>query len=463
MKKRIAAIAAIAVVLAAGYAGATVWSGQKTEARHREYLDRFQAQAPFLKLTEQSYRKSFASASSTSTFEIGCTTADGKAPPRLVLTETIRHGPFAGGTVAAAVIDARLGLTGPEGERLMAMFTGPPLSAHTVVDFAGKATSTVTGAAAKMALPEGVELAWQGFSGIVEFGGDMRAFSYHLRSPGVTLVDTAKGLALRMSGLDLQATGRFLNGSGRLGTGKGRGGVDAMEMSMAMPAAAGALANPVSVSLTGLEFTSDSSISGELMSMTSTLVGAAAVNGTKFDRLEMRGSMKNLHAPTYQKILERFSTLPGCKTTTTEATPAQLLGDLQADVTTLARYSPEVALDKLTIDHGGKRGEISYSLALVGVTAADEPLPMLALLMSRGRVKASMRMPLAWVRQLSQEGSSRMQGAVPGPEVVDAMVDNAVAEGYLLRDGDDIRSSVDFTAGVMTINGKTLPGPGKKP
>lgn len=129
----------------------------------------------------------------------------------------------------------------------------------------------------------------------------------------------------------------------------------------------------------------------------------------------------------------------------------------------LARHNPEVALDKLGIDHGGRHGELSYSLALQGVTAADAQLPPMALLMTHGRARATMRMPVAWIRQLSQEGSSRMQGAVPGPEVVDAMVDSAVAEGYLVRDGDDVRSSVDVTAGVMTINGKALPSGGKRP
>ena len=463
MKKTTVAAVGIVVVLVAGYAGATAWSGQRTEARHHEYLERLQAQAPFLKLTEQTYRKGFASASSSSTFEIGCATADGKVPTRLVLAETIHHGPFAGGTVAAAVIDAQLGLSGAGSERTMAMFAGAPLSAHTVVDFSGKATSTVSGAAAKIALPEGAEIAWQGLSGTVELGGDMRAFSYHMKSPGVTVADAATGLSLRMAGLDVQAAGSFLSGSSHLAIGKDQGSVDAVEMSMAMPAAGAAAARPVSISFTGLEFASDSSIAGELIRLTSTLGGAAVFNGARVDRFEMQGSMKNLHAPTYLKIMERLSTLTGCEQPAASAAPAKLLGDLQADVMALARHNPEVALDKLVIDHGDRHGELSYSLALQGVTAADAQLPPMALLMTRGRARATMRMPVAWIRQLSQEGSSRMQGAVPGPEVVDAMVDSAVAEGYLVRDGDDVRSSVDFTAGVMTINGKALPSGGKRP
>lgn len=44
----------IVVALAAAYAGATAWSGQKTESRYRERLARLQARAPFLKLTGQS-------------------------------------------------------------------------------------------------------------------------------------------------------------------------------------------------------------------------------------------------------------------------------------------------------------------------------------------------------------------------------------------------------------------------
>ena len=466
MKKTTLAAAGIgtAVVLVAAYAGAIAWSGRKIEARHHDYIERLQAQAPFLRLTEQSYERGFASSTSRTTFEVGCAGgvdgAGGEAPPRIVLTETIQHGPFAGGTVAAAVIDAQLGLVGPGTEKYMAMFSAAPLSAHTVVDFSGQATSTVTGAAAKIPLPGGAEVAWQGLSGTVVMGGDMRGFSYRIKSPGLTIANGERGVGVRVAGLELQADGRYLDGSSRLGIGKGQGGIEAIEVTTQVPSAAGAEPAPFTMVLSGLKYTSETKLSGELLGQTATLAGAAALNGAKVDRFDMQASMKNLHAPTYVKLMDRFSSLPGCKPAAAPVAPARMLGEMQADLMAMARYNPEMALDKLTIDYAGKHAEISYSLALQGVTAADAALTPIALLMTRGHAKAAMRMPVAWIRQLSQEGASRMQGAVPGPEVVDAMIDKGVAEGYIVREGDDVKSSLDFAAGVATVNGKPLPAPG---
>lgn len=154
---------------------------------------------------------------------------------------------------------------------------------------------------------------------------------------------------------------------------------------------------------------------------------------------------------------------PGCAVAGKQTTPAMLMASLDADLMALARFDPEVALDKLTIDHAGGRGEFSYSFGLSGVTATDAELPRLALLTTRGRARASMRVPMAWLRKLSQEGSARFEGTVPPPAALDAFVDHAVGEGYLVRDGDDVRSSIDFSAGNLTVNGKVVSGDGKRP
>ncbi len=136
---------------------------------------------------------------------------------------------------------------------------------------------------------------------------------------------------------------------------------------------------------------------------------------------------------------------------------------MQTDLMALAAFNPEFALDKLTVDYAGKRGEFPCALGLQGVTAADTGLPPMAMLMTRAHATSAMRLPVAWIRQLSQEGSARLQSAVPAPAVVDAMVDAAVDSGHMVRDGDYVTSSLDFSAGTMTVNGTVVSGAGKGP
>ena len=449
--------------LIALYAGATAWSGKQAEVRYREYLGRIQAEAPFLRVAAQSYRHGFFTATGSTTYEIGCAPAAGGTAPTIVIASTVHHGPFADGSVGAAVVDTQISLGGSEGARLSASFGGPPVSVRTVVAFGGNATSTIKSSAAKIPLSDGVELDWQGLAGTIESGIGTTPFAYHLTSPGLALADTAHGFSARIAGFDVQATGAFIGGASRLSTGKVQGTAQAVELSAAMPLPSGGT-KAVKVSMTGLRFDSEASISGELMTLASGFSGAALVDETRIDRFDMKASMKRLHAPTYERMLNRLAnSAPGCAPAGKETTPAMLIESLDADLMALARFDPEIALDKLTIDHAGGHGEFSYSFGLSGVTAADAELPRLALLTTRGRAKASMRVPMAWLRKLSQEGSARLEGSVPPAAALDAFIDGAVGEGYLVRDGDDVRSSVDFSAGSLTVNGKALPGAGKPP
>lgn len=462
-KKILLSAGGVVALLIACYAGATAWSGKQAEARHHEYLSRIQREAPFLRVVGQGYQHGFFTATSTTTFEIGCAPAAGRPAPTVVITSTVHHGPFAEGTVAAAVVETQVTLGGAEGARLVAPFGGPPISARTVVGFGGNATSTVKSGAAKIPLPDGVELVWQGLGGTVESGAGTTTFAYHLTSPGLAIADPAHGLSARMAGLDVQSTGAFIGGASRLSTGKAQGTAQTVELIAAMPLPSGGT-KAVKVSMTGLRFDSDASISGDLMTLVSGFGGAALVDGVRIDRFDLRASMKRLHAPTYERIMGSLANAaPGCAPAGKEPTPAMLMESLDADLMALARFDPEVALDKLTIDHAGGHGEFSYSFGLSGVTAADAELPRLALLTTRGHAKASMRVPMAWLRKLSQESATRLEGRVPPPAALDAFIDQAVGDGYLVRDGDDVRSSIDFSAGNLTVNGKVLSGEGKRP
>ena len=46
--------------------------------------------------------------------------------------------------------------------------------------------------------------------------------------------------------------------------------------------------------------------------------------------------------------------------------------------------------------------------------------------------------------------------SVPDPSTLDVMLDNFQAQGYVVRDGDDVKSEMSFAKGAVTVNGKVL-------
>ena len=400
------------VVVAAGYAGATAWAGQKTQARYQDQVAKVQSQYPFLKVGEQRYEKGFFTSTSTMSFQIGCAAADGKPAPTIVVVDTIHHGPLAGGAVAAAVIDSQIGLGGEPGQRVAAMFGGAPLTAHTVVGFAGNYSSVVHSSPAKIPVPEGAELAWQGLDGTFEANADASAVSYRLKSPGLALSDPAHGATVRLAALEMRADAKAVPGSGLLKVGKAEGSLGSMEMTMAPPAGSAAAGKPLSASLGAIRFSNETSVTGDLLGGTGTMSGSGAIDGAKIDKFEMKVSMKRIHAPTYQRLMETMSKAnPGCDAAgKAAADPAALLAKLQADLVALLQFNPEFSMDSLAIDYAGQHGEIAYSLAMQGVTAAEAQAPLMPLLIQHGHATASARLPVAWIRQLAQASAARLQG-----------------------------------------------------
>lgn len=139
-----AAVGGVGIVVLAGaaYLGATAWGGQKAEARYHEQMARVQARLPFVRVSEDKYAKGFFTSTSTTTLQFGCPTPADAQPMTATITSTVHHGPLAGGTLAAAVIDSQLHVSGAGAQQVAAAFGGVPLTVHTVVGFAGNASSS---------------------------------------------------------------------------------------------------------------------------------------------------------------------------------------------------------------------------------------------------------------------------------------------------------------------------------
>jgi hypothetical protein len=119
-----------------------------------------------------------------------------------------------------------------------------------------------------------------------------------------------------------------------------------------------------------------------------------------------------------------------------------------------------MSVERLAVESGGLAGELSYTVgteaAAAAQPAADAGQPLPLMLMSRAYIRGAFRVPVAWLRQLAEATASKLPGRAPAPSTIDVMLDQAEAQGYLVRDGEHVKGEASYAKGVATVNGKPL-------
>ncbi|MCW7539304.1 YdgA family protein [Aquabacterium sp. A7-Y] len=468
MNKPVAVGLGVVALAAAAYVGGTAYVGQRLQTELEAQPAKLQQQLPFIKIAGQSYDKGLFSSTRTVTLQFGCepAAADGQAnegeaarkPLLLTVRDHISHGPLAGGKLGAAVIDTELELP-PETREALAKLFGEqkPFAARTVVGFGGEYTSDVSSPALQVTGQQGEQLSWKGVTGTVRSDAAGTFMNYQFSAPGIEVNDPGKGGKLVVSGLRFQGEGRPVSAGSFLMVGKDEGEIASIEFSGQPPVQqAAAAGEPLKFSLANLKFNSDTSVEQELLNSKLSLTGTGMIGSTKLDKLELEGSLKRLHAPSYQRMMAKMMKASfSCEAKADEADPQAMLAAMQEDLIALLPHNPEYALDKLAVEYGGKRGELSYSVGVQGVSEADLKTPPMALMMTKGQVKADIKLPVSWIEQIA--GKAPVQGAAAQPEMVGMMLDQFAAQGYIVRDGDFVGASLRFEKGALSLNGKPLP------
>ncbi|WP_233101764.1 YdgA family protein [Variovorax sp. IB41] len=497
-----AVLGAVAAAIVVAYGGSTWWTGSKVRSIYETALDEMPKQTALVRVTERKYERSFFGAVSTVTLEIGCaadaatapavaqapakpaegeepeeeedrdeTEAKPSKPLRITIRDTIRHGPIAGGTLAAATIDSELVLdikAQAEAEKLFGK--AKPLTAFTKVNFDGSYAIDMAVAPAKFTEEGKGQLAWQGAQAHIEVNAGRTKARYDMTMPGLDFNDAAKGVQMKMGKLTAKAD--MDNSAGWfLATGKTEGRLEAFELSATKGLAGGTDADapagahkPVKVLLQNIDLTGEASIKDGLYASDATLKGQGKIGETSIDKFEMASGARRIHAAGYKKLADAYlqsSAAAGCgkSSKATQAAMKALADQLAPDLKAMAKYSPEFGLDKMVVEIGGKRGEVSYTAGMVGVTDEDLQAPGMALLMKRGVLKANARLPVQWLEQIAATGAE--SGQTPPPEMVAGLVEQGEEKGFVKRDGEHVTGQIEFSEGSLKVNGKPLTELGK--
>jgi uncharacterized protein YdgA (DUF945 family) len=503
-----AVLGGLAAAIALAYGGSTWWAGAQVKSRYDTAFDELPKQTALVRVAERSYERGFLGAVSTVTLEIGCAAdapaaatpakpAEGEAtaeadeadaadeegeepvikPPkqlRITIRDTIHHGPLAGSTLAAATIDSELVLDAKAQAQAKKLFgDAKPLSAHTKVGFDGGFTTDMSVAPAKLAEDGKGQFAWQGAQAHMQVNAARTQVRYELTMPGLDFADTRSGVTMKMGKLTAKAdmdssAGWFL------ATGKTEGRLDTLEFAVKKggkaekgekaPDAEALAADPVkalpTVLFQGIDMAGEATLKDGLYASTGTVKGSGKIGETKFDKFELASGARNIHAAGYRKLVDAWmqsSAANGCGKGGSKASRAamQALADqLAPDLKAMAKYAPAFGVDRMQVEIDGKRGELSYSAGLAGVTDEDLQLPGTALLLKRGVLKANARLPVQWLEKMAETGAQT--GQTPPPEMVAGLVEQGEAQGYVKREGDDVTGQVEYSDGALKINGKPL-------
>ncbi|MET3495689.1 YdgA family protein [Variovorax boronicumulans] len=494
-----AVLGVLAAAIAVAYGGSTWWAGTKVKSSYDNAFAELPKQTALVRVIERQYERGFMGATSTVTLEIGCAAEAAAAPAaaqtpaakpaegeeeaqaadeeeeeaestppkpvRITFRDTIRHGPIAGGSFAAATIDSELVLdikAQAQAEKLFGK--AKPVTAHTKVGFDGAYASDIVVAPARFAEEGKGELAWQGAKARVEVNAARTQVRYDMTMPGMDVNDPAKGLQLKMGSFtakaDMDSSAGWI-----LATGKTEGRLEALEFSATKglgatdaDAPAGAQ-KPVKLLLQNIDLIGQASLKDGLYASDGTLKGKGKIGETAIDSFEMTSGARRIHAAGYKKLADAWlqsSAAGGCgKSSKASKAAMQALADqLAPDLKAMAKYSPEFGLDKMAVEIGGKRGELGYTASMAGVTDEDLQEPGMALLMKRGVLKAHARLPMQWLETIAAIGAE--SGQTPPPEMLAGLVEQGEEKGFVKREGDDVTAQLEFSEGNLKVNGKPL-------
>jgi uncharacterized protein YdgA (DUF945 family) len=486
--KKSALIIFAAVIAGSGYTAASWYFGKQTEAVVAAQYDQLLASAPYLKLVERDYQRGIFSAQEVVKLEINKKFAsaamaayadsDDQKPFQLELHSHIQHGPFPGfRTFAAAVTDVELRLPEPVDSELKQLLGDQsPFTQQTTIMLDGSGQTSFSSPAFEVELPapegqgpETLKLTWRGIQGNMDFSANMKQFRFEAQAPELLLVSQHDGVTIKVTGMSMQGDQSklfddipvFFSGSQQIS-------ID--ELSVDQPE------SPVGqLLMKGLSYEVDLPHEGEFvdlierMSIERLSLGEESLGPIHFDY-----SLKRLHARAVAEVSQAFMSLYTealSASSDEQAMAEKLMPVFMEQGKRLLEHQPEFHLDRVSL--ANEQGESSFS-GQVKLEPFDfdqamaNPMMLITKLDAIGELDLQEEMVLALLR--NPPGGAALAQDASDPEALKAeaamrtqqfqqQVAMLSEQGYLIREGNQLKSKAAFKQGQLTINGKPFVPP----
>lgn len=469
--------------------GASAFSGGAVTSRLSEQTAALKKQLPGLGIEEHIERGVFSTTRMVK-LHFGCVPPDAPAgarkPIELGWRDKILHGPLPGGkSFGLASIDTELLIPQQLAKQAKELLGDkPPLTAHTKIGFGGGFETDVSVPSIKLTSKTHEEVSFSGVTlrvtGQFPMGAGKLGYNASLAPIRIDTKSDDGSLTFDMGALDMTGDVHFDPKAISLLTPfQSEGNIASLTVSARVPNATGAAVPPIDFSLTKIKAKSAATLDKELWSTTSSLSAALTVGQVAIEKVELSSALRRLHAPTYLKLINALiATGLSCDKPVDVKDPTAAFDAVIDDAFVLLTHDPEYAVGPLAVELGGKRAEVSYSVATRGITLQDKGIAFPTLLEKKAVARADAKADLVFIDTVAKHvgtlmlgaGGTALQGSAPPQGVPDptqimvrAMVDKFVTQGFLVREGDTVRASIETEAGQLKLNGKPFALPDMLP
>lgn len=412
----------------------------------------------------------------TLTFHMGCPppgAGQAGAPLTFRWRDVIQHGPLPGFTsVGLAQIDSSLELPPAYAEHLQTEGGGKwMLKAHTRVGFGGEIDSKLTAPAAKLAagsdalqfsaLDAHVTGKFPFHAGPLTYDGSFAPFDLQQTSPDSSFHVTLGRFHLQgQVQLDPAQRGLFMPM-------RGQGHMTHVLIRGSAPSATTGAPSELAMGFNDVSFTHALQQDKDLWSMQTGMRASSEILGFAIDKLEFNTALRGLHEPSYLKLARSAIEMSSrCDPNGGPQDPSEMLAKMEGDLIAFLSHDPEYSVGPIALEIGGKRAELSYRLGTKGISAQDQGQPLPALLLSKsvGHAEAAVDLPLIDLiaqRLLGQTGLQQASAQLPAAAnpaataiMARAMIEGFVSQGYLTRDGERVKATLDTQGENVLLNGK---------
>ena len=506
MSKKTWVAAAVALVVA-GYGAGTWYSGDQTQKAFADAAAELRHAVGKEAVVTETYEKGFFSSQAKWVLEwtpsapkaeaaehdgdevepapAAAAPATPPKPMRLVMNSDIRHGPVAGGKLAAAVVESRFALEGLD-EQAKQPFAKASMSTLTGVRHYSGSSDWRFALPAGEAADKGVTVRWADMAYDVSMASDQKTIRGEFKWPELVIAGLSKPAAEEELDLELEEDDEEAASEAKAAVAaatpaeqmtiavKGMGGsfntvmIDGLwgvgPGKMQMQAASAQVINQKADGQpeTVAEFkdiTADTTMEADAktLSISNHVKSVGRIGPLAFESLGYEEKIQRLDLDALrsfqQMLLEGYR--QGGLAKALEPSEGQMAALMEKSAPQLVAALPAYQM-KLKASYQGNAGEVAYGAEVLKAPSAEQVAETgwMPALLKGSALNASARLPKAWLANIAKASGQEM-----GPEEIDAMVEMATGTGFARVEGDFLTSNLLVKDGKMNLNGVLKPLP----
>jgi uncharacterized protein YdgA (DUF945 family) len=377
-------------------------------------------------------------------------------PARLVLHNTIHHGPFPRlSNFGLARIDSQLVLSEQTKAQLAKVFGAKePFSIRTTVGVLGGSVTRLRSPALRDAPfgKQGGKLTWDGFAAEIDVGRRADRLKFEGGVPQLRVVEADSAMTLK----GLRFDGDLSRALRTLYSGEAKLSIDELAV---------ASTTGQSFSMRNVLYAADADLKGQYLDVVARIgVGPVDSKQLKLDSVHYDFTIKRLHAETLEQLSAglRDSFRANINGTSADTAAAEASAIMAKQIGQLLTHDPEFQIDRFSIALPAGEALLTGVIQTKGITAKEltASASMAAVLMTKISADLDLRIAEKFLTELAGLGADQTAEQSQAVAGVAAQVNMLIDQGYARRDGEAIVSKIQFRNGALTVNGKSLFGQG---